>query len=129
MPADIDRQFGRYNLPDHGNLLANLVRWAARDNIPLFVDCAGMIDCNIYHKNNTLILHLVNLTSAGTWRQPVDEYIPVGPLKVRIRLPSGVKAGNIRLLVSEQIISCISKNGWSEFVIKSITDHEVVILS
>ena len=129
MPADIDRQFGRYNLPDHGNLLANLVRWAASDNIPLSVECAGLIDCNIYRKKDSLILHLVNLTSAGTWRQPVDEYIPVGPVKVRIRLPSGAKAGNVRLLVSEQVINCTIKNGWSEFIIASITNHEVVILS
>ncbi|MCX6238949.1 MAG: beta-galactosidase, partial [Bacteroidia bacterium] len=31
MPADIDRQYGRYNLTDHGNLLANLIRWTAKD--------------------------------------------------------------------------------------------------
>ena len=35
MPADIDRQFARYNLPDHGKLLANIIRWASKDNIPL----------------------------------------------------------------------------------------------
>jgi hypothetical protein len=47
MPADLDRQFGRYNLPDHGNLLANLIRWAVKDDIPLTVECAGLIDCNL----------------------------------------------------------------------------------
>ena len=41
LPADLDRRFGRDNLPDHGNLLANLVRWAARDNLPLQVEGAG----------------------------------------------------------------------------------------
>ena len=129
MPADIDRQFARYNLPDHGNLLANIIRWAARDNIPLAVECAGLIDCNIYRKNDYLILHLVNLTSAGTWRQPVDEYIPVGPVKVRLRLPSDLKKGEMHLLVSEQKIPFTIRNGWSEFVIESITDHEVIVIS
>ncbi len=129
MPADIDRQFGRYNLPDHGNILANLIRWAAKDNIPLSVECAGLIDCNIYQKNDSLILHIVNLTSAGTWRQPVDEYIPVGPVKVRVRLPDGVNAGNLRPLVSSQKIGFTIKNGWTEFVINSITDHEVIVIS
>ena len=57
MPADLDRQFGRYNLPDHGNLLANLIRWAVKDNIPLSVECAGLIDCNIYQKKDSLIVH------------------------------------------------------------------------
>ena len=36
-PSLVD-SFARDNLPDHGNLLANLVRWAAHDNIPLTVD-------------------------------------------------------------------------------------------
>jgi hypothetical protein len=129
MPADIDRQFGRYNLPDHGKLLANLIRWAAKDKIPLAVECSGLIDCNIYRKNEFLILHLVNLTSAGTWRQPVDEYIPVGPVKVRVMLPEGVNARTLRLLVSEQKILFNSTNGWVEFVINSIIDHEVIVVS
>jgi len=129
MPADIDRQFGRYNLPDHGNILANLVRWAAKDNIPLSVECAGLIDCNIYQKDDSLILHIVNLTSAGTWRQPVDEYIPVGPVKISVRLPKGVNAWNLRQLVSSQKIGFTNKNDWTEFVINSISDHEVIVIS
>lgn len=129
MPADIDRQFGRFNLPDHGNILANLVRWAAKDNIPLSVECAGLIDCNIYQKDDSLILHIVNLTSAGTWRQPVDEYIPVGPVKVSVRLPEGVNARNLRPLVSSQKIGFTSKDDWTEFVINSIIDHEVIVIS
>jgi hypothetical protein len=129
MPADIDRQFGRYNLPDHGNILANLIRWASKDNIPLSVECAGLIDCNMYQQDDSLIMHIVNLTSAGTWRQPVDEYIPVGPVKVRIRLPEGVNGNNLRPLVSLQKIGFTIQNGWMEFVINSITDHEVIVIS
>ncbi len=128
MPADIDRQYGRYNLPDHGDLLANIIRWAAQDNIPLVVEGAGLMDCNIYRKREMLILHLVNLTSAGTWRQPVDEYIKIGPVKVKARLPEGVKANSIRPLVSDQNISHSVENGWVIFTINSITDHEVVVV-
>src|SRR5438876_990471 len=80
LPADLDRRFARDNLPDHGDLLANLIRWAARDHIPLSVEGAGLVDCHLYRQPGRLILHLVNLTSAGAWRQPVHELIPVGPL-------------------------------------------------
>jgi hypothetical protein len=31
---------------------------------------------------------LINLTNAGTWRAPVDALIPVGPLSVRVKLPT-----------------------------------------
>jgi hypothetical protein len=129
MPADLDRQFGRNNLPDHGNLLANLIRWAAKDNIPLAVDCAGLVDCNIYHQPGRLILHMVNLTSAGTWRQPVDEFIPVGPVKVRVKLQDDVEGRSVKLLVSDQKISGTVEKGWVLFTVNKITDHEVVVIT
>ncbi len=129
MPADLDRQFARYNLPDHGNLIANLVRWTAKDNIPLAVEGAGLIDCNIYFQPGRLILHVVNLTSAGTWRQPVDEFIPVGPLKVSVKLPDGISGRSLKFLVSERIGSVTTKDRCCSFNIDSIRDHEVAVIS
>jgi len=129
LPADIDRQYGRYNLPDHGNLLANIIRWAARDNIPLHVECKGLIDCNLYHQQGRLILHLVNLTSSATWRQPVDEFIPAGPLKISIRLTDDVRGNNLKLLVSGNTTASTTDKGWCHFTIASITDHEVVVIN
>jgi hypothetical protein len=129
IPADIDRQFAIYNLPDHGNLLENIIRWASKDTIPLKVECSGMIDCNLYRQPNRLILHLVNLTSTGTWRQPTDEFIPVGPVKVSVKLPEDVTGKILKLLVSEQSISTEIKDGWVSFTIPSIMDHEVVVVT
>ena len=51
-------------------LLANLVRWTAGASVPLSVQGPGMIDCHLYQQERRLILHLVNLTSAATWRGP-----------------------------------------------------------
>jgi hypothetical protein len=128
MSADLDRQFGRYNLPDHGNLLANLIRWAAKDNIPLEIECPGLVDCHIYHQPDRLIFHIVNLTSAGTWRQPVDEFIPIGPVKVRLKLPEDVRGKSLKLLVSKQNMSAILEKGWIHFTINKIFDHEVAVI-
>jgi hypothetical protein len=129
LPADLDRRFGRDNLPDHGNLLANLVRWAARDNLPLAVEGPGLIDCHLYRQPGRVILHLVNLTSAGTWRQPVHEFIPVGPLRVRIKLPEDVRGKSLRLLVSGRKRSVAVAKGWGRFELDSLLDHEVAVLS
>lgn len=129
MPADIDRQFGRYNLPDHGNLLANIIRWASKDKIPLTIDGKGLLDCHLYRQPGRLIMHIVNLTSAGTWRQPVDELIPVGPLAISIRMPSEVSGKNLKLLVSGQKIPATVTDGWCRFKINSVTDHEVVVIA
>jgi hypothetical protein len=129
MPADIDSQFAQYNLPDHGNLLKNIVRWASQDEIPLSVDGPGLIDCNIYQQKGRMILHLTNLTSAGTWRAPVDEYIPVGPISVKIKLTENVKGEYPGLLVAGQRITATVEDGWSKFQINSILNHEIVILT
>ncbi len=128
MPADIDRRFARENLPDHGDLLANIVRWAAAERIPLRVSGRGLVDCNVYTQPGRVILHIVNLTSAGTWRAPIDELIPIGPLAVRLRLPQGVDGTRMRLLVAGGAASARVENGWASFELNSILDHEVVVL-
>lgn len=128
LPSDLDRRFGRDNLPDHGDLLANLVRWTAKDEVPLIVEGAGLLDCHLYRQAGRLILHLVNLTSSGSWRQPVHELIPVGPLRIRLRLPEGIRSRHARMLVSGHSVSAHRKAEWCQFVIHTVLDHEVVVL-
>jgi len=129
VPADLDRRFSRDNLPDHGNLLANLARWVVKDQLPLAVEGPGLIDCHLYHQPGRVILHLVNLTNAGTWRQRVHELIAVGPVRVGVRLPDGLRGKKVRLLVSGRVISANTEKGWSRFELSSILDHETAVLS
>jgi Hypothetical glycosyl hydrolase 6 len=128
MPADIDRRFATENLTDHGDLLANLVRWASRGRIPLEVSGRGLIDCELYQQPGRLILHLVNLTSAGTWRAPVHELIPIGPLQVKVRLPQGSRLKTLKWLVSNENAIAREENGWARFEVKSLLDHEVAVI-
>ncbi|MEO5603071.1 MAG: beta-galactosidase trimerization domain-containing protein [Cyclobacteriaceae bacterium] len=128
LPADIDRQFARHNLPDHGNLLENLIRWAVKDNIPLTVEGPGLVDCHLYRQSDRLVLHVINLTSAATWRAPIHEFVNIGPLKIKIKLPKGVGGKSLRTLVIDERIPSIVKDGWSEFEIKFVRDHEVVVI-
>jgi hypothetical protein len=128
LAADLDRRFGRENLPDHGDLLANLVRWAAGDRIPLQVDGRGLVDCSLYTQADRLILHLVNLTSAATWRAPIHELIPVGPFTVKVRLPKEVRGAKVRQLVSGRGGAATLAGGWATFKVESILDHEVAVI-
>ena len=128
MPADIDRKFAHNNYPDHGNLIANIIRWVSKDDIPLVVEGAGLVDCNLYHQPGRMILHIANLISAGTWRAPIDEYISIGPISVRIKLSEDVPGRNIRMLVSGQKATSAVKNGWCQFKINSILNHEVIVI-
>ena len=83
MAADFDRAAGRTYIPDQQRLLANIVRWASNDTIPLKIEGEGHLDCKLYRQGNRLILHLVNMT--GTDRRGyLDSHLPVGPFVIRI---------------------------------------------
>jgi hypothetical protein len=127
MPADIDRRYAREHLPDHAALLANIVRWAAHDDLPIAVEGTGLIDCHLYEQPARLVLHVVNLTSEATWRAPLHELIRVGPFTIRVRVPRPVR-GPARLLVSAVERSVRTDGDSSVIELASILDHEVVVL-
>jgi hypothetical protein len=74
-----------------------------------------------------VIVHLVNLTQAGTWRGPVDELTPIGTQRVALRLPPGRRAGNARLLVAGTAAKLEHGAGEATVVVPSVLDHEVVV--
>jgi hypothetical protein len=127
--ADIDRRFYRDYLPDHGRLIANTIRWAAHNDILLKVEGVGLIDCHLYKQEDRTILHLVNLTGTGTWRSPMRETIPVGPVKVSIRMPAGARPRAVELLVADQVQSVALSDRWASFELESLGSHEVAVLA
>lgn len=128
LAADIDRCSGRDNLPDHGSLLANVVRWAASDRIPVEVEGAGLVDCSLYRQAQRLILHIVNL-QGGRQRAPLYEMLPVGPLGVRVQLPPDVTGASARLLVAGTAVAVTTEAGWACMEIVRVVDHEVVVIA
>lgn len=128
LAADVDRRFAHDNLPDHGDLLANLVRWALRGDTLLEVEGAGSIDCHLYRQDDRLVLHLVNLTNPGAWRSPVHELIPAGPFTVRVRLPEGLRAHSARLLVAGVECALARRGPMAHFQIERILGHEVAVI-
>ena len=129
LAADLDRCFGRDYLPDHGRLLANLVRWTGRDRSRLHVDGAGLIDCHLYRQPGRLILHLVNLTNPGAWRPPLHELVHAGPFRVKVQLTEAVAGKAAKLLVTGKSATLSVDGGWAAFTVESILDHEVVVVS
>ncbi len=126
LPADIDRRYSRDSLPDYANLLANIARWAANGEIPLKVEGHGLFDCNLYTQPGRVIAHIVNLTATG--RMPIDELIPVGPLRIQIRLPQGIRGRSVRSLVAAAPTPAATQDGWARIDLRSVLDHEVLVI-
>jgi hypothetical protein len=114
--------------PPSGRPFPRIVRWASAGRIPLQVKGASLVDCHLYRQPGRLILHLVNLISAGTWRGPIDELIPIVPLQVRVKLPTDVKGRSAQLLVSGGKTPTAVKDGWTAFDVKPVSGHEVVVI-
>jgi hypothetical protein len=127
LPADLDRRFARDQLPDHGDLLAALVRWCLRGDVPVELDAPGLIDCRPWRtRQGEVVVHLLNLNNANTWRTPVHELVTTGPLRLRVRAPGVMQA---RALASEEPLAANHRGGWCEVSIPRILDHEVVVFT
>ena len=129
-PADLDRCFARDHLPDHGRLLAQLVRWAARRPVPLEVDGPGLLDCHLYRQERRLVLHVVNLTNPAAYRLYATELHPVGPLRVRVAWPADLgPPTRVRWLVAGGEERCEEAGGWVEAALPRVLDHEVMVFA
>ena len=98
------------------------------DRLPLEVKGAGLIDCHLYRQPGRVILHLVNLTSAGTWRGPDRRADSHRAAPDRVKLPDDVKGRSAQLLVSGARKPAGVREGWATFDVKSVSDHEVVVI-
>lgn len=124
--GDVDRCYGRAQLPDHGNLLANAVRWAVKDKLPLRVEGPGYLVCRLYRQRNRLIAHIVNLSGCDAPGY-LEEYLPVGPITVSIKAENCKSAVAI-LKVRGQPVTPEAKAGWVTIRIEKLVDHELIIL-
>jgi hypothetical protein len=127
-PWDIDRTFWEVLSADHGKLLRNAVDWAANEARPVTVTGPGVLDVTMWRQQDSMTVHLVNLTNPMMMKGPLREFIPTPPQKVAIRLPEGSRARKVQLLVSGQNPQVAVSNGVVSLTIATIVDHEVVAI-
>lgn len=125
--GDVDRCYGRTYLPDLGDLLANAVKWAADDKLPLKVVGPGYLDCKLYRLDDRLIIHVLNLSGANQNPGYLEEFLPVGPIFVSFKT-DGLQTKTAKLRVSGREVTLSRDNSWITVRIDSVTDHELVIL-
>jgi hypothetical protein len=53
----------------------------------------------------------------------------VGPHQVRVKLPEGVRGRSVQCLVSNARPALAVKQNWAIFDLKSVSDHEVIVIS
>jgi hypothetical protein len=126
IPWDIDRTFWDVLCVDHGRLLRNAIRWATNEAPPVEVEGPGVLDVTLWRQRDSMTVHLVNLTNPMMMKGPLRELVPVGPERVRIRLPAGTRARRVQLLTAKTTPRVAEEKGALVVTVPSIDAHEVV---
>jgi hypothetical protein len=124
-PGDIDRTFWQIMSADHGKLLRNTIRWALKEEPIVEVKGPGVVDVTIWRQENSMTVHLVNLTNPMMMKGPFRELIPVAA-QVSIKIPQGSIANGVSLLVSGQKPDFKNNEGKIILSVPQIYDHEII---
>jgi hypothetical protein len=125
-PWDIDRTYWEVLSVDHGTLMQNALAWATNEDPPVAVAGVGVIDVTFWRQKSSLTVHLVNLTNPMMMKGPIRELMPIGEQHVRVRMPDGLRARAVRLLVAGGSAEYSQSGEWLEARVPSIVAHEVL---
>ena len=125
-PGDFDRTFWEFLLEDHGRLLKNAALWAANEEQPVTVTGPGLLDVTVWSQQESMTVHIVNLSNPMAMRGYFREFLPVGPLHLEIRLPDGRKAKQVKFLVGSASPDVKEVRGTLVLTVPSVLQHEVV---
>ena len=75
-----------------------------------------------------MTVHLVNLTNPMMMKGPLREIIPIGPLTVRARVPTGLRATKVKLLTAGTSAAPQETGGTLTVRVPTVDVHEVVAI-
>jgi hypothetical protein len=127
-PWDIDRAFWEVLCVDHGKLLRNAVNWATNEEPPVTVEGPGFLDVTVWRQENSMTVHLVNLTNPMTMKGPFRDLFPIGQQTVHLHLPERLRVRGVRLLKMERAARWRERAGLLSVTVPSVLDHEVVAI-
>jgi len=130
LAADLDRCWGRDELPDHADVLAGIIEWAADSRPPVRVAGRGRLNVVPWRTaEQRVVVHIVNTTATAQHAGRQGDLIPSGELAVEV---------DGRLLDADRVEVTALVDGWSLEVdvrdgvvridVPPVTDHEVLTI-
>jgi hypothetical protein len=124
-PGDIDRSYWQVMSTDHLKLLQNTIRWALNEESIVEVSGPGVLDVTVWKQENSMTVHLVNLTNPAMMKGPFKEFIPVNA-DVKIRIPGGIKIKDVHLLIKGKKPEFRMEGKNLVLSVFQIVDHEII---
>lgn len=128
-PSDLDQVFWQNLEVDHGLLLKNAINWATNVSQNLIVEGPGLLDVNYWRQKSSITVHLVNLTNPMAMRGIYREFFPVGPIKLKLKVPPSMgQVKGAKLLKSGSEVSLSTEQDYLVATIPEIVDYEGLAL-
>jgi hypothetical protein len=80
----------------------------------------------VWRQKESMTVHLVNLTNPMMMKGPVRELLPIGEQHVRVRVPDGLRARRLHLLVAGKSPAFRQSGEWLDVMVPSVRAHEVI---
>jgi hypothetical protein len=127
-PGDIEPTMWLSGQTDLIRLLTNTIRWVAGAPAPVSVEGKGLVEIFAWETEHSFTVHVLNYTNPNAHHGWFSEFYPIGPQKVRFKLPAGRRVTRVELLRAERDIPFHATGDSVEFTIPSVTDYEVAAL-
>jgi len=127
-PGDIEPTMWLSGQTDLSRLLVNTIRWVAGAPAPVSVEGKGLVEIFAWETEPGFAVHVLNYTNPNAHHGWFSEFYPIGPQKVRFKLPAGHRVTRAELLRVERDIPFHVTGDTVEFTIPSIVDYEVAAL-
>jgi hypothetical protein len=127
IPGDIERTYWQIMSEDHCKLLRNIIRWTLNEDSFVDVKGPGIVDVAVWGQENSMTVHLVNLTNPMLMKGTFRELLPVYA-ELTIKIPGNKNVNDLRLLMADVKPSYEKRGGRIVVNIPKIMDHEIVAL-
>ena len=126
LPADVDRCYAAFHIPDHKRLLEGAVLWAGKRALFVRVSAPGHVQCDVYRQTKRILINLVNLAGCAVSLGTLEENLPIGP--VSVHLEASLVGKGARGLVSGENWEIEREETGAVIRISWLEEHELIVV-
>ena len=123
-PAQIGQLAYNLRCPDHAALLANAVRWAAHEVLPVRVQAPPGLQISVRRQANRRLVHLINLAGTRLFAEP----IPLHEIRVTLPIEPGRGLRHAFLLSNREELPVQSDDSGLHILVPKIVDYDVLVV-
>jgi hypothetical protein len=122
--TQLGRSFTMLHFPPLGDLIADTVRWAAGDDIPLRVEAPATLEVSLRLCDAGVTVHCVNLTGGERYMR---EIIPLHDCHFSLREDAGRRFGQAVQVSSGAALPLVHDSGWATITVPVLGAYDILL--